>query len=85
MSQRIVEMIEGPAAMRYSRTEIIGMYDLAIEQTPLAPALDTVFYTPPVMNSPSRADSDMKRAWETFAGMMRWPLRRKTHAAPKVL
>jgi hypothetical protein len=65
------------SAMRYSRLEKIGAYDPAIEEAPLAPMLDTVFYTPLVMNSPSRVDTDIKRARETLAGMVRWPLRRE--------
>ena len=73
------------SAMRYSRSEMIGRYDPATEETPLAPTLDTVFYTPLVMNSPSRVDSDIKRARETLAGMVRWPLRREAHAALKTL
>ncbi len=72
-------------AMRYSRNGLIGRYDTATEETPLAPTLDSVFYTPLVMNSPSRVDSDIKRARETLAGMVRWPLRREAHAALKTL
>ena len=68
------------SAMRYSRFESIGAYDPAIEETPLTPVLDTVFYTPLVMNSPSRVDTDIKRARETLAGMVRWPLRREAQA-----
>ena len=73
------------SAMRYSRNEIISRYDPAIEETPLAPVLDTILYTPLVMNSPSRVDSDIKRARETLAGMVRWPLRREAQAALKGL
>ena len=73
------------SAMRYSRNGLIGRYDPATEETPLAPTLDSVFYTPLVMNSPSGVDSDIKRARETLAGMVRWPLRREAHAALKML
>ena len=73
------------SAMRYSRSEMMGRYDPAIEETPLAPTLDTIFYTPLVMNSPSRVDSDIKRSRERLAGMVRWPLRREAHAALKAL
>ena len=45
--------------------------------------LDTVFYTPLVMNSPSRVDTDIKRARETLAGMVRWPLRREAQTILK--
>ena len=37
------------------------------------------------MNPPSRVDSDIKRARETLAGMVRWPLRREAQAALKGL
>ena len=64
---------------------MIGAYDPAIKETLLVPPLDTVFYTPLVMNSPSRVDSDIKRARETLGGMVRWPLRREAQAALRTL
>lgn len=73
------------SASRYSRNDAIGAYDSAIKETPLDPPLDTVLYTPLVMNSPSRVDSDIKRARETLAGMVRWPLRREAQATLKTL
>jgi DNA transposition AAA+ family ATPase len=73
------------SAIRYSQSDMIGRYDPALEETPLFPILDTVFYTPVVMNSPSRIDSDIKRARETLAGMVRWPLRREAQTKLKLL
>ncbi len=73
------------SASRYSRNDAIGTYDSAIKETPLVPPVATVLYTPLVMNSPSRVDSDIKRARETLAGMVRWPLRREAHATLKAL
>ncbi|MBB5062649.1 AAA family ATPase [Granulicella mallensis] len=73
------------SASRYSRNDAIGAYDSAIKETPLVPPIDTVLYTPLVMNSPSRVDSDIKRARETVAGMVRWPLRREAQATLKAL
>lgn len=73
------------SASRYSRSEAIGTFDPAIKETPLLPPVDTVLYTPLVMNSPSRVDSDIKRARETLAGMVRWPLRREAQATLKTL
>ena len=71
------------SASRYSRNETIGTYDSSIKETPLVPPVDTVLYTPLVMNS--RVDSDIKRARETVAGMVRWPLRREAQATLKTL
>jgi DNA transposition AAA+ family ATPase len=73
------------SASRYSRNDAIGAYDSAIKETPLIAPIDTVLYTPLVMNSPSRVDSDIKRARETLAGMVRWSLRREAQATLKTL
>src|SRR5438046_300529 len=63
------------SALHYSRNEMIGKIDSWTAEQSLRPMLDTVLYTPSVMNSPSRIDGDLRRACETLTGMAKRPLR----------
>lgn len=64
---------------------MIGEFDPWTAERPVQPAIDTVLYTPSVMNSPSRIDADLRRARETLAGIARRPLRREAQAALAVI
>jgi hypothetical protein len=73
------------SALRYSRNEMIGKIDSWTAEQSLQPALDTVLYTPSVMNSPSRIEGDLRRACETLPGLAKRPLRREAQAALAVI
>jgi DNA transposition AAA+ family ATPase len=73
------------SALRYSRNEILDQLDPWSADVQAFPPLDTLLYTPAVMNSPPKIDSDLRRARETIAGLVRRPLRREAHAALAVL
>lgn len=73
------------SALRYSRNEILDQLDPWSANVQAFPPLDTLLYTPAVMNSPPKIDSDLRRARETIAGLVRRPLRREAHAALAVL
>jgi AAA domain-containing protein len=73
------------SALRYSRNEILAQTDPWSAELEDAPLFDTVFYTPSVMNSPSRIDSELRNARETIAGLARRPLRRAAQASLAVL
>src|SRR5207253_2790741 len=73
------------SALRYSRNEILAQADPWSAELEDSPPFDTLFYTPSVMNSPSRIDSELRRARETIAGLARLPLRREAQAALTVL
>src|SRR5882757_4797454 len=73
------------SAIRYSRNEIIGKIDPWTAELSIEPLLDTVLYTPSVINSPSRIDHDLRRQREMLAGFARRPLRREAQAVLAVL
>lgn len=73
------------SAIRYSRKEIIDKVDPWTAELSIEPLLDTVIYTPSVINSPSRIDHDIRRQREMLAGFARRPLRREAQAALSVL
>jgi DNA transposition AAA+ family ATPase len=73
------------SALRDSRNEMIGKIDSWTAEQSLQPALDTVLYTPLVMNSPSRIEGDLRRGGPTLSGMAKRPLRRKAQAALAVI
>jgi DNA transposition AAA+ family ATPase len=73
------------SALRYSRNEMIGKIDSWTAEQSLRPMLDTVLYTPSVMNSPSRIDGDLRRACETLTGMAKRPLRHEAQTALAVI
>ena len=67
-------------ALRYSRKELIAEFDPWTAASPLQPMLDTVLYTPFVMNSPSRIDADLRCSRDP-RGHRERPLRREAQAA----
>jgi DNA transposition AAA+ family ATPase len=73
------------SALRYSRNEILAQADPWSAGLEDSPPFDTLFYTPSVMNSPSRIASELRRTRETIAGLARRPLRREAQAALAVL
>jgi DNA transposition AAA+ family ATPase len=64
---------------------MIGEIDPWTAELPIEPLLDTVLYTPSVINSPSKIDNDLRRQRETLAGLAKRPLRREAQAALAVL
>jgi hypothetical protein len=63
------------SAKRYSRCEEFRAADRWLGDSSQCPALDTVFYTPPVVNSPGRLEADVSRSRETLTDIAKRPLR----------
>ena len=62
------------SAAQYSRRdEISGLSPWTVVS--IDPPLDTVLYTPPVVNTPGRVDTDLRQARETLFGISARPLR----------
>ena len=62
------------SAAKYSRRdEISGLSPWTVVS--IDPPLDTVLYTPPVVNTPCRVDTDLRQARETLFGISARPLR----------
>ncbi len=62
------------SAAQYSRRdEISGLSPWTVVS--IDPPLDTVLYTPPVVNTPGRVDTDLRQARETLCGISARPLR----------
>lgn len=62
------------SAVRYSRYKVISHLDPWSSEIPDQP-LDTVFYTPSVVNSPGRIDVELNMARESLLGISMRPLR----------
>ena len=65
------------SAVRYSRSEKIVPFDRWSDRTLDVLPLDTAFYTPSVVNTPSMVRSDIKRACERIDGIAKDPIRRE--------
>lgn len=65
------------SARSYSRWEKVKESDRWGEGTTELPVLDTVFYTPGVVNAPNGIDADIKRSRETLRNLARRPLRQE--------
>jgi DNA transposition AAA+ family ATPase len=63
------------SAKRYSRWDKFGEADPWRDDAPVAPALDTVFYTPAVVNSPGRIEAEVNRSREKLRVLARRPIR----------
>ena len=65
------------SARSYSRWDKIKESDRWGAGPTEVPTLDTVFYTPPVVNAPSAIAADVRRARETLRDLAKRPLRRE--------
>jgi DNA transposition AAA+ family ATPase len=63
------------SAKRYSRWEEFRAADRWRDDSPHCPALDTVFYTPSIVNSPGRIEADISRSREKLRDLARRPVR----------
>ena len=63
------------SAKRYSRWEEFRAADRWRDESCQSPALDTVFYTPSLMNSPGRIEADVGQSRETLRGLAKRPVR----------
>jgi len=68
------------SALHYSRAERIVPLDRWSSKAQDGKPIDTVLYTPDVVNSPSRIDSDLRRARETLANIATRSLRTEARA-----
>jgi hypothetical protein len=67
------------SAIHYSRVQVIPQLDLW-HPVGVAPPLDTVFYTPSVVNTPGRIDIEIRSARQTLLGISTRPLRAEARA-----
>ena len=63
------------SAKRYSRWDEFRQADRWRDDSSECPALDTVFYTPSVVNSPGRIETDVSRSRAKLKDLARRPLR----------
>jgi DNA transposition AAA+ family ATPase len=63
------------SARHYSRWDRLKETNRRCADPSEAPALDTVFYTPSVVNSPGRIEADINRSRERLKDLVRRPLR----------
>jgi len=71
------------SAQRYSRCEEFRAADPWRDESSRRPALDTVFYTPPVVNSPGRIEADVSHTREKLTDIARRPVRLEAAARLK--
>lgn len=85
---RYIELCYGPPGVgktlsgrQMSRAAIVEKHDPWRDEPIYGPPLDTLFYTPPVVNSPAQLEGDLGRAREKLLHMARGPLRRQEEIA----
>jgi DNA transposition AAA+ family ATPase len=71
------------SAQRYSRWDEFRVADRWRYDSSPSPALDTVFYTPSVVNSPGRIEADVSRSREKLTDIARGPVRLEAAARLK--
>jgi len=73
------------SARSYSRWDKVNQADRWGTGRGENPALDTVFYTPPVVNAPGKVDAEIKRWRDTLRDLTRQPLRLEREARLEAL
>jgi len=68
------------SALHYSRAERIVPLDRWSSEAQDGKPIDTILYTPDVVNSPSRTDSDLRRARETLSNIAARSIRTEARA-----
>jgi hypothetical protein len=63
--------------MSYSRCEKVKQSDRWSSGPTEDPLLDTVFYTPSVVNAPNTIQADIRHCRDTLRDLAKWPLRQE--------